>query len=203
MPMKADLRENGSGTSTSSREETMRASHAPDMKVRQPMAGPRGRRVGAALLLAAATVAAAMAAEPPKPPAATTAASEPKPAPPADSAAVPDKSSIPESDRRRKNPVPNVPEARESGKRTFNGNCARCHGPLGDGTGEVSRKMHWTIPNLSSAEVQARWTDGELFYILGHGHGAMPSHKLTDEKKWEVILHVRTLPTSAPARPKP
>ena len=189
----------------------MRTGQIPGPELRQGQVRRGGRAVAPLVLTAAVAlataVAAAAAADPAKPPAAgdpgkPPASAEPAKPPAGAAAEVPDKLAIPESDRNRKNPVPNVPEARESGKRTFSSNCAKCHGSVGDGSGEMSQKMHWRIPNFSSREFQASWTDGELFYILSHGHGAMPSHKITDEKKWEVILHVRTLAPSAAAPPK-
>ena len=101
---------------------------------------------------------------------------------------------VPESEKQRKNPVPNVPEALESGKSLFNSQCAMCHGPRGDGRGDIAVDRKWKMPDFTDARTQAKRTDGELFYILGHGHGDMPAEKrLPDQNKWEMVLYIRSL----------
>jgi len=108
---------------------------------------------------------------------------------------------IPAAERDRKNPVPAVPEAIESGRSLFSSQCAMCHGKNGNGRGDLAATMKLTVPDLTDARRQARRTDGEYFYILGHGHAGMPAEKrLVDQQKWEMVLFIRTLPA---ARGKP
>lgn len=109
---------------------------------------------------------------------------------------------VPKAEKDRKNPVPVVPEAIESGRNLFTSQCGMCHGARGDGRGDLAKTLKLTIPDFTDARQQARRTDGELFYILGHGHGEMPAEtRLVDQQKWEIVLYIRTL---APApRPKP
>ncbi len=48
---------------------------------------------------------------------------------------------------------------------------------------------------------QKKRTDGELFYILVHGHGGMPGQgkRLRPESKWDLINFIRSLaPTAKP-----
>jgi mono/diheme cytochrome c family protein len=107
---------------------------------------------------------------------------------------------VPESEKQKKNPVPNVPEALESGKSLFQSQCTMCHGAKGDGRGDIAVRQKWTMPDFTDPKVQARRTDGELFYILSHGHGDMPAEtRLADQNKWEMILYVRSLARTAPA----
>lgn len=109
---------------------------------------------------------------------------------------------IPESEKKRLNPVPNVPEAIEAGKVLYNSQCAMCHGARGDGKGDVAISMKMKMPIFSDPKVQAKRTDGELFYILSQGHGDMPAEKrLIDQNKWEIVRYLRTLaPAKAPAK---
>jgi cytochrome c len=107
---------------------------------------------------------------------------------------------VPESEKAKKNPVPNVPEALESGKTLFQSQCAMCHGAKGDGRGDIAVSQKLKVPDFTDPKTQERRTDGELFYILSHGHGDMPAEKrLADQNKWEMILYLRTLARSAQA----
>lgn len=108
---------------------------------------------------------------------------------------------VPEKEKQRKNPVPNVPEAIESGKNLFNSQCAMCHGAKGDGRGDIALQQKLRIPDFTDPKVQLQRTDGELFYILGHGHGDMPAEKrLADQNRWEIILYIRSLARTGVAR---
>ncbi len=107
---------------------------------------------------------------------------------------------IPEAEKNRKNPTPNIPEAIESGRALFSSQCAMCHGEKGNGKGDLAARLKLAVPNLTDPKVQRKRTDGELFYILSKGHGEMPAEqRLPDQNKWEMILYIRTLV----AAPKP
>jgi mono/diheme cytochrome c family protein len=101
---------------------------------------------------------------------------------------------IPESEKKKVNPVPNVPEAIAAGKATFVSQCAMCHGPAGDGKGDLAAGMKMKIPNFATAAWQSGRTDGEIFYMITAGHGDMPGEKrLPDQSKWEIVRFIRTL----------
>lgn len=106
---------------------------------------------------------------------------------------------IPEAERNRKNPVPNVPEALESGKILFQSQCAMCHGKTGDGRGDLALELKLRVPDLGDPQRQKKRTDGEWLYITTHGHKDMPPEKrLGDQQKWEMILYMRTLVKGGP-----
>lgn len=109
---------------------------------------------------------------------------------------------VPESEKKKQNPVPNVPEAIASGKSLFSSQCAMCHGPAGDGKGDLAAGMKMKVPNFATAAWQETRTDGEVFYILTTGHGDMPGEKrLPDQSKWEMVRFIRSLaPSQATAR---
>jgi mono/diheme cytochrome c family protein len=118
------------------------------------------------------------------------------PAPPA---SPPKSITVPEAERNRKNPVPNVPDAVESGRNLFASQCAMCHGAKADGRGDLAAQLKIRVPDLTDPDRQKKRTDGEWFYIIGHGHGDMPAEKrLNDQQKWEMILYLRTLAKRAP-----
>jgi mono/diheme cytochrome c family protein len=89
-----------------------------------------------------------------------------------------------------KNPVKgvgNAPKAAET-------NCASCHGPKGKGDGVAAAALPPPKPaDWTSAKVQSQ-TDGELFWKISEGRGAMPPWKSLPEKdRWELVNYVRTL----------
>ena len=109
---------------------------------------------------------------------------------------------VPEAEKNRTNPVPDVPEAIASGKSLYTSQCAMCHGGTGDGRGELAVSMKWKIGPFNTAAWQGKRTDGELFYIMSQGHGDMPAEKrLVDQNKWEIVRYVRTLGPAATAAP--
>ncbi len=101
---------------------------------------------------------------------------------------------IPASARDRKNPVPAVADAIASGRSLFKNQCAMCHGSNGDGRGDLAVRLKMRVPDLRDPKLQAKRTDGDLFYILTEGHSDMPPEKrLPDQSKWEMIHFMRTL----------
>ena len=108
---------------------------------------------------------------------------------------------IPETEKNRKNTVPNVPEAVESGKSLYASQCAMCHGAKVDGRGDVARDLKLQVPDLTDPQRQKSRTDGEWFYIIGQGHRDMPAEKrLVDQQKWEIVLYLRSVAKLAPAK---
>ncbi len=106
---------------------------------------------------------------------------------------------IPEAEKNRKSPVPNVPEALESGRILYQSQCAMCHGKTGDGRGDLTLELKLKVPDLTDPQRQKRRTDGEWLYITTHGHKDMPPEKrLVDQQKWEMILYMRTLVKGSP-----
>ena len=109
---------------------------------------------------------------------------------------------VPQAEKNRTNPVPDVPEAIASGKALYTSQCAMCHGATGDGRGDLAVSMKWKIVPFNTAAWQGKRTDGELFYIMSQGHGDMPAEKrLVDQNKWEIVRYVRTLGSAAAPAP--
>jgi glucose/arabinose dehydrogenase/cytochrome c5 len=94
-----------------------------------------------------------------------------------------------------KNPYAGKADAAKSGGTVYAGNCAKCHGTQGQGTGN--------IPDLRrGATPQAK--DGEVFWYVRHGdpRNGMPAWPaLTAEQRWDVVTYIRTLPSALPVAP--
>jgi cytochrome c oxidase cbb3-type subunit III len=73
-----------------------------------------------------------------------------------------------------------------SGKKLYNGRCAGCHGPGGDG----GKGTNLATPSLPRAR-----TDAALYRIIRYGlqDTEMPSHNMTQREIWQIAAYVRTL----------
>jgi mono/diheme cytochrome c family protein len=89
-----------------------------------------------------------------------------------------------------KNPVKGVGNA----KKTVETNCVSCHGPGGKGDGPAAAALPPPKPANWTAEAVQKETDGELFWKISNGRGAMPPWKHLPEKdRWELVNYLRTL----------
>ncbi len=79
-------------------------------------------------------------------------------------------------------------------KKNVETNCVTCHGASGKGDGPAAAALPPPKPaDWTSAKVQAE-TDGELFWKISTGRGAMPPWKhLPDKDRWEIVNYIRTL----------
>ena len=90
-----------------------------------------------------------------------------------------------------KNPVKG---AVGSAKKNIETNCVTCHGPNGKGDGPAAAALpppkpaDWTSPKVAAE------SDGEIFWKISNGRGAMPPWKhLPDKDRWEIVNYIRTL----------
>ncbi len=89
-----------------------------------------------------------------------------------------------------KNPVKGVGNA----KKTVETNCVSCHGPGGKGDGPAAAALPPPKPANWTSEPVQKETDGELFWKISNGRGAMPPWKHLPEKdRWELVNYIRTL----------
>jgi len=80
------------------------------------------------------------------------------------------------------------------GKKLAATNCESCHGPGGKGNGPAAAALPPPKPaDWTSARVAAE-TDGEIFWKISNGRGAMPPWKhLPDKDRWTLVNYIRSL----------
>ncbi len=98
---------------------------------------------------------------------------------------------VPEADKAIKNPVKVDAKNIEAGKALYATHCKACHGDPGKNNGLPLVPK----PTDPLSESYQKMTDGEIYYKMTKGRGAMPSYAKTlkNEERWKVILYVRSL----------
>lgn len=114
-------------------------------------------------------------------------------------------SPLPVSEVRRPNPVKPTPESIAEGKKIYGYDCAGCHGANGDGKTDAGKQMK--IPDFTDPDALKDHTDGQMFYVIKNGRGAMPleGDRVKEEQIWDLVNYVRSLAKKkpAPAESKP
>jgi mono/diheme cytochrome c family protein len=99
----------------------------------------------------------------------------------------------PASEKSKKSPVAASPQAVEQGKKVAQVNCVSCHGKSGKGDGAAAMALNPKPADWTSKKIQAE-SDGELFWKITTGRGAMPSWRhLPDKDRWALVQYIRTL----------
>ncbi len=92
-------------------------------------------------------------------------------------------------------PVPVSRDVMVRGQDRFDTFCAPCHGELGDGRSEVTRRMPLRPPP-SLLEPRIRdLPPGTIFRTIGEGYGLMRSYaaQLPPSDRWAVVAYLRAL----------
>lgn len=91
----------------------------------------------------------------------------------------------PESAKASKNPY--AGKVPDGAKALFDSRCVACHGPNGQGTGNV--------PSLAKGPAQGA-SDGEVFWYITKGdlNNGMPAwESLPEEQRWKIVSYVKSL----------
>jgi Cytochrome C oxidase, cbb3-type, subunit III len=93
------------------------------------------------------------------------------------------------------NPVKSSPEGLAEARKVFGYDCEMCHGPKGDGKGEVVESMKLTMHDWRDPASLANLTDGEIFYIITKGKGKMMAEgdRVPEKLRWNLVNLVRAL----------
>ncbi len=97
---------------------------------------------------------------------------------------------VPAKKSKLKNPTDFNKKTLKEGKSVYMTNCKSCHGDLGKNNGLPL--VPKPVDPLS--DQMQKNTDGDLFYKITEGRGAMPSFKsvLSDNERWSVISYFRS-----------
>jgi mono/diheme cytochrome c family protein len=99
----------------------------------------------------------------------------------------------PAAEKAKKNPSPSDAKTVEQGKKVAQINCASCHGAMGKGDGVAAAGLSPKPADWTSKKVQAE-SDGEIFWKISTGRGAMPSWKhLPEAERWALVRYIRSL----------
>lgn len=110
-----------------------------------------------------------------------------------------------------KNPVAPTAAVLAQGRKSFDINCAICHGYTGQGGGGpgtantahglVGRRWPVVIPNFHEVTGNdnrvPRMPDGEYFEVITNGKGTMPAYgpRISAEDRWAIVHYIRALQT--------
>lgn len=87
----------------------------------------------------------------------------------------------------------------DSGRKLFEQNCARCHGPKGYGDGKDGESLDPRPANIAAASKMPMATDGYLYWTIAEGGAplgtGMPAFGgvLKDDEIWKIITYLRVL----------
>ena len=100
----------------------------------------------------------------------------------------------PAAEKAKKSPMAKSDGAVAAGKKaTVDKACTACHGDGGKGDGPGAAALNPKPADWTSPKVQTQ-TDGELFWKISNGRGAMPPWKhLPEKERWELVNYIRTL----------
>jgi mono/diheme cytochrome c family protein len=113
---------------------------------------------------------------------------------PKDSQSATPGSKVPPEEAARKNPVPPTPEGLAEARHFYKYQCTMCHGENGDGKGDLAETMKLKMNDWRDASSLEGRSDGELFYILTNGRGAMVGQgdRTKENMRWNLVNLVRS-----------
>ena len=114
---------------------------------------------------------------------------------PKDSQSATDEYKITQEDIDKKNPVKPTPEGLAAARKVYGYDCDMCHGPKGDGKGDVVESMKLTMHDWHDPATFEGKTDGELFYIITKGKGKMMGEgdRVSETVRWNLVNLVRSM----------
>ena len=99
----------------------------------------------------------------------------------------------PAGEKEKKNPLPADAKTIEQGRKVAQINCVTCHGAKGKGDGAAAVALNPKPADWTSKTVQDD-SDGELFWKITTGRGAMPAWRhLPENDRWALVRYIRTL----------
>ncbi|MEK6776889.1 MAG: cytochrome c [bacterium] len=100
----------------------------------------------------------------------------------------------PEEEAKKTNPVQVTEASAAHAKELFKQKCVLCHGEGGKGDGPLADTLD-PRPSDLAGEMIALHPDGDLFYKISKGRGAMPAWEsvFSEEDRWDLVNFIRSL----------
>ena len=99
----------------------------------------------------------------------------------------------PAAEKAVKNAVPAGADVVARGRQVALLNCVACHGTGGKGDGVTAAALTPKPADGTSPAVQSE-SDGEIFWKISTGRGAMPPWKhLPEAERWAIVHYIRSL----------
>src|SRR5580704_17856915 len=113
---------------------------------------------------------------------------------PQEPAAPPVPSANPAEAAHMTNPVKPTAESQARARKLYGYDCAMCHGPNGNGKGDIVLEPKVTLKDYTDPAALKDLSDGELFYIIKNGKGQMPSEgdRAKTDELWNMVILVRS-----------
>ncbi len=107
--------------------------------------------------------------------------------------AVPAPTPIPPDAAKMVSPVKPTAESLAHARKVYGYECALCHGPTGNGKGDVAAQMNLPLKDWTDPASLKDMTDGELYYIILKGRGSMTGEegRASPEVLWNMVTLVR------------
>lgn len=103
--------------------------------------------------------------------------------------------------KKAKNPVKLTPESLKATAQIYQQDCENCHGESGASNGPQAKDLSQKPANFANVEMMKKVTDGELFWKMTEGRGAMPSFRaLPETQRWQLVSYLRELSSRAQYR---
>jgi mono/diheme cytochrome c family protein len=102
---------------------------------------------------------------------------------------------IPADAGTKKNPVKPTSEGLAEARKLYGYHCAMCHGKDGSGKGDLGVDMKLDLKDWRDPGSIAKYSDGELFYIVTNGRGKMEGgegDRTKEEVRWNLVNLVRS-----------
>lgn len=108
---------------------------------------------------------------------------------------------IPAEFAKKLNPVRATPESIAEGKKMYGYDCAMCHGPTGDGKGDLAGSMKLMLKDFRDPATLKEVSDGDMYYVIMKGKAPMVGEegRQSPNEIWNMINFVRSLAKKSPS----
>jgi mono/diheme cytochrome c family protein len=103
---------------------------------------------------------------------------------------------IPTEYKNKKNPHAGDESLVRLGRNAYTRHCRSCHGRVGHGDGPMANQLKTFAGNFTLKEWQAKYNDGEIYYMSIIGRDEMPNYEKLipdEEERWALVNFLRTL----------